>query len=130
VIHRGHSYWLPSTIDQLVPSAEVVFLGSCGAYQNLDKILKICPGAQIVASKQTGSSAVNQPIINMVLDELRQGNDLNWPQMWVKLSKKFGKNELFDDYVPPHKNLGALFIMAYKKMQEKREEQEQQSASR
>lgn len=130
VIHRGHSYWLPSTIDQLVPSAEVVFLGSCGAYQNLDKILKICPAAQIIASKQTGSGAVNQPIINLILDELRQGNDLNWPQMWVKLSKKFGKNELFDDYVPPHKNLGALFIMAYKKMQEKREQQEQQSASR
>src|SRR5678816_2977358 len=35
VIHRGHSYWLPSTIDQLAPSAKVVLLGSCGAYQNL-----------------------------------------------------------------------------------------------
>jgi hypothetical protein len=130
VIHRGHSYWLPATIDQLVPSAEVVFLGSCGGYQSLDKILKICPSAQIIASKQTGSGAVNQPIIDMILEELRQGNDLDWPQLWVKLSKKFGNNELFDDYVPPHKNLGALFIMAYKKLQEKRTQQEQQSASR
>jgi hypothetical protein len=50
--------------------------------------------------------------------------------LWIKLSKKFGNNELFDDYVPPHKNLGALFIMAYKKLQEKRAQQEQQSASR
>ena len=130
VIHRGHSYWLPATIDQLVPSAEVVFLGSCGGYQSLDKILRICPSAQIIASKQTGSGAVNQPIIDLILDELRQGNDLNWPQLWIKLSKKFGNNELFDDYVPPHKNLGALFIMAYKKLQEKRAQQEQQSASR
>jgi len=130
VIHRGHSYWLPATIDQLVPSAEVVFLGSCGGYQSLDKILQICPAAQIIASKQTGSGAVNQPIIDLILDELRQGNDLNWPQLWIKLSKKFGNNELFDDYVPPHKNLGALFIMAYKKLQEKRAQQEQQSASR
>jgi len=130
VIHRGHSYWLPATIDQLVPSAEVVFLGSCGGYQSLDKILRICPSAQIIASKQTGSGAVNQTIIDLILDELRQGNDLNWPQLWIKLSKKFGNNELFDDYVPPHKNLGALFIMAYKKLQEKRAQQEQQSASR
>ncbi len=130
VIHRGHSYWLPATIDQLVPSAEVVFLGSCGGYQSLDKILRICPSAQIIASKQTGSGAVNQPIIDLILDELRQGNDLNWPQLWIKLSKKFGNNELFDDYVPPHKNLGALFIMAYKKLQEKRAQQEQQSALR
>lgn len=121
VIHRGHSYWLPSTIDQLPSSAEVILLGSCGAYQNLDKILKICPSAQIVASKQTGSGLVNHPMIYTIMESLRQGNDLNWPQLWKVLSAKLGNNELFDDYIPPHKNLGALFIMAYKKMQEKRE---------
>jgi len=125
VIHRGHSYWLPSTIDQLLPSGKVILLGSCGAYQSLDKILKRCPTAQIVASKQTGSGLINQPIIYTILDELRQGHDLNWPQLWITLSKRLGKSELFDDYIPPHKNLGALFLMAYKKKQEKRESQEQ-----
>jgi hypothetical protein len=118
IIHRGHSYWLPSTIDQLVPSAKVVLLGSCGAYQSLDQILKICPTAQIVASKQTGSGLVNHPMIYTILETLRQGKDLNWPQLWAGLSKTLGKNELFDDYVPPHKNLGALFLMAYAKKQE------------
>ncbi|HEY6976337.1 MAG TPA: hypothetical protein VH396_08605 [Chitinophagaceae bacterium] len=125
VIHRGHSYWLPSTINQLSSSGKVIFLGSCGGYQSLDKILKVCPTAQIIASKQTGSGLVNQPIIYTILEELRQGHDLNWPQLWTSLSKRFGNNELFDDYVPPHKNLGALLIMAYKKQQEKRESQEQ-----
>lgn len=120
VIHRGHSYWLPSTIDQLVPSAQVILLGSCGAYQSLDKILKICPSAQIIASKQTGSYSVNDPMIYAILETLRLGKDLNWPQLWAGLSKSNGNSELFDDYVPPHKNLGALFLMAYKKMQEKR----------
>ena len=120
VIHRGHSYWLPSTIDQLVSSARVILLGSCGAYQSLDKILKICPSAQIIASKQTGSYSVNDPMIYAILETLRQGKDLNWPQLWAGLSKSSGNSELFDDYVPPHKNLGALFLMAYKKMQEKR----------
>ncbi len=121
VIHRGHSYWLPSTIEQLVPSAQVILLGSCGAYQSLDKILRICPIAQIVASKQTGSGLINHPMIYAILETLRQGKDLNWPQLWAGLTKTLGKNELFDDYVPPHKNLGALFLMAYKKMQEKSE---------
>lgn len=120
VIHRGHSYWLPSTLNQLSPSAKVVLLGSCGAYQNLDKILKICPAAQIVASKQTGSGLVNAPMIYSILESLRQGKDLNWPLLWADLSKRLKSNELFDDYVPPHKNLGALFIMAYKKLQEKK----------
>lgn len=119
VIHRGHSYWLPSTIDQLASSARVILLGSCGAYQSLDKILKICPSAQIIASKQTGSYSVNDPMIYAILETLRLGKDLNWPQLWAGLSKSSGNSELFDDYVPPHKNLGALFLMAYKKMQEK-----------
>ncbi|HRH50995.1 MAG TPA: hypothetical protein PLP23_19750 [Panacibacter sp.] len=120
VIHRGHSYWLTSTIDQLASSARVILLGSCGAYQSLDKILKICPSAQIIASKQTGSYSVNDPMIYAILETLRLGKDLNWPQLWAGLSKSSGNSELFDDYVPPHKNLGALFLMAYKKMQEKK----------
>ena len=95
-------------------SAQVILLGSCGAYQNLDKILKICPSAQIIASKQTGSLNVNDPMISLILESLRQGKDLNWPLLWATLSKTIGGNGLFDDYVPPHKNLGALFIKAYK----------------
>lgn len=120
VIHRGHSYWLPSTIDQLVPSAEVILLGSCGAYQSLNKILNICPAAQIVASKQTGSGLINHPMIYTILESLRQGQDLNWPQLWKVLTARLGDNDLFDDYIPPHKNLGALFLMAYQKKQEQR----------
>lgn len=118
-IHRGHSYWLPSTITQLLPSEKVVLLGSCGAYQSLDKILHTCPGAQIVASKQTGSGFINAPMITLILETLRQGKDLNWPQLWVTLSASVGKSELFDDYIPPHKNLGALFLTAYNRQQEK-----------
>lgn len=120
VIHRGHSYWLPATIQQLVPSAEVVMLGSCGAYQSLDKILSICPTAQIVASKQTGSGLINHPMVFDMLEMLRQGKDLNWIQLWAQLHRRLGKNELFDDYVPPQKNLGALFLMAYKQLQDRR----------
>lgn len=121
VIHRGHSYWLPSTIQQLAPSSKIVLLGSCGAYQNLNKILAISPSAQIVASKQVGSGTVNSPMISLILENLRQGKDVNWPQFWHTLGKRLGGNSLFEDYVPPQKNLGALFIMAYKKLQERNE---------
>ena len=115
VIHRGHSYWLPSTLDQLNPSAKLVMLGSCGAYQNLNKVLQICPSAQIISSKQTGAGFINQPIINAIVEELRQGKDLNWPAMWKRFGSAFNHGDLFDDYVAPYSNLGAVFIMAYKK---------------
>jgi hypothetical protein len=36
--------------------------------------------------------------------------------MWKELSRQFSgaSREKFDDYIPPYKNLGALFIKAYK----------------
>ncbi|TAE17368.1 MAG: hypothetical protein EAZ47_11270 [Bacteroidetes bacterium] len=113
VIHRGHSYFLRSTLQQLVPSAKVVLLGSCGGYNNLNEVLKICPEAHIIASKQVGTGLINQGLINNICEDLRQGKDLYWPGLWKQLSKTFANNEMFNDYVPPHKNLGAIFMMAY-----------------
>ena len=118
VIHRGHSYYVNSTIAQLAPSAKVILLGSCGGYHQLQPVLETCPYAHIIASKQVGSGTVNQPMIIEITEQLRQGKDLNWPSMWRGFEKRFVKNSLFDDYVPPHKNLGALFIMTYNKVME------------
>jgi hypothetical protein len=122
VLHRGHSYYLNTTLKQLPSSAQVVLLGSCGGYQSLSSVLSICPEAQIVSSKQTGSGLINLPLINGIIDKLRLGKDLDWPAMWATFRKQFNSGqtkELFDDYVPPYKNLGATFIMAYTKMQDK-----------
>ena len=122
VIHRGHSYYLPSTLEQLDNSAKLVLLGSCGAYQHLNKVLTICPTAQIISSRQTGSGTINGPMINIIVEQLRQGKDLNWVQLWRTIGKVVSHKEYFDDYVPPYKNLGAVFIMAYRKEQMNREE--------
>ena len=117
VIHRGHSYYLNSTLDQLAESAKLVLLGSCGAYQHLNKVLSICPTSQIISSRQTGSGTINGSMINMIVEQLRQGKDLNWPVIWHSLGKVVSNKEYFDDYVPPYKNLGAVFIMAYRREQ-------------
>jgi hypothetical protein len=119
IIHRGHSYWLKSTIAQMQPTEQVVILGSCGGYQSLSDVLKISPEAQIIASKQTGAGALNLAVISSVLNTLAKGKDLDWVGMWKNLSQKLGKNDMFSDYVPPYKNLGAIFIMAFNKKQAK-----------
>ena len=118
VIHRGHSYHVSSTISQLFSTSKVVFLGSCGGYQNINGVLKICPFAHIIASKQTGTGTVNGPLIMSITETLRQGKDLNWPELWRNLGRQLKDNNMFEDYVPPYKNLGALFIMAYNKVME------------
>ena len=120
VIHRGHSYYLPTTLEHLSPSAKIVILGSCGGYHNLAKVLNASPDAHIISSKQVGAYSVNTPIINSLNDILLSGQDVNWISMWQGLSKYFagkgaGINDLFSDYMPPNKNLGAIFIKAYRK---------------
>lgn len=119
-IHRGHSYHVRTTIEQLPSSARVVLLGSCGGYNNLSDVLSACPQAHIIATKQTGTALITQPLINLMADMLREGKDLEWPAMWAVLDGRFrDKNSKakFEDYVPPHKNLGAIFMTAYQKLE-------------
>ncbi|MEO6220234.1 MAG: hypothetical protein ABIO81_07385 [Ginsengibacter sp.] len=118
VIHRGHSYHLPYTIKQLPENAKIIMLGSCGGYKNLSQILKNAPEAHIISTKQTGARDVNKPIIEALDNTLRSGNNIDWREMWSGLENAFSKatrdlRETFEDYIPPQKNLGALFIKAY-----------------
>ncbi len=117
VIHRGHSYYLQETINRLSTGAKVVLLGSCGGYQKLNDILTICPTAHIISSKQVGAGVLNQSLIDAISERLRQGNDLNWEDLWKTVQSRVGAGykDKFDDYIPPQKNLGAIFIMAYDK---------------
>jgi hypothetical protein len=128
VIHRGHSYHLDGSIENLTPDVKLVMLGSCGGYHNLAKILDRAPDANIISSKQVGSKSINEPIINSMFKQLLDGKDVNWIDTWAGLETYFSKRsaqerDLFSDYVPPNKNLGAIFIKAYRKMSMKDEEE-------
>lgn len=118
VIHRGHSYHLPSTLTRLSPSARIVVLGSCGGYNNLNEVLTICKDAHIISSKQVGTKTVNEPILQAINNLMVNGKDIDWINMWRELSARFttgDAKEKFDDYIPPYKNLGAIFIKAYRR---------------
>lgn len=117
-IHRGHSYWVGSTIRNLAPSSKIVILGSCGGFHNLDDVLKTCPDAHIISSKEVGTRIINEPILKAINDDLKVGKDIEWLTIWRDLSQQFSSGdakERFDNYIPPYKNLGALFIKAYLK---------------
>lgn len=126
VIHRGHSYHLDGSLKDLDPEVKVVMLGSCGGYHNLAKVLDKSPDANIISTKQTGSMSVNEPIIREMLAQLTKGQNIDWIKSWEDLSQYFSKQsanerDLFSDYVPPNENLGAIFIKAYRKMQQRSE---------
>jgi hypothetical protein len=114
VVHRGHSYWVPTTISYIRPAAKIVYLGSCGGYNLIHDVLNHAPDAHIIASKQTGKIAINQPFFNLLLEKMRNGKNIDWVPFWKEFEKNAGKTEGFEDYIPPYKNLGAIFIKAYK----------------
>ena len=114
VVHRGHSYYAPYTIQQIQPAAKIVFLGSCGGYHLIHDVLSHAPEAHIIASKQIGKQVINQPFMDLLNEKLRVGSNVDWMPFWTEFRAKAGKVDGFDDYIPPYKNLGAIFIKAYK----------------
>jgi hypothetical protein len=121
VVHRGHSYWLPGTIKRMPWDARIVILGSCGGYQNLNQILELSPDAHIISTKEIGKGDINKPILSYLNQAMLSGKTLQWREMWKTLTGIFGKDpnpevrESWDDYIPPYRNLGAIFIKAYHK---------------
>jgi phenolic acid decarboxylase len=120
IVHRGHSYYAMNTISQIPNYAKVVFLGSCGGYHNISEVIKRAPQAQIIASKQIGTYVVNNTLLVEMSKQLKDQDQLIWANLWTSMDSKLkgsGKGyERFLDYVPPHKNLGAIFIQAYNRI--------------
>lgn len=117
IVHRGHSYHLPTTLSHISMANRIIILGSCGGYHNLSTILGQSEDAHIISSKQTGSMQVNDPILRDIQQLLINGKDINWLSLWDGLSAEMNTpklQDLFNDYVPPHKNMGALFLKAFK----------------
>ena len=120
-INRGHSYNAPYTIEQMSDASKIVFMGSCGGYRMIHDILEIAEDAHIVGTKQIADAPVNNPFLKLLMEELQAGKNIEWIPFWKELDKRIN-DPIFEDYVPPYKNLGALFIKAYKiAMEEKTE---------
>ena len=120
VIHRGHSYWLPRTLELMPDNVKIAVLGSCGGFKNLNKILEYSPDAHIISTKEIGKTDINKPIINYINQTLLSGRPLVWKNMWSTLTRQFAAadaetRQSWEDYVSPYRNLGAIFIKAYNK---------------
>ncbi|MDP4263986.1 MAG: hypothetical protein Q8941_15770 [Bacteroidota bacterium] len=113
-INRGHSYHAETTIDYMSPLSRIVFMGSCGGFHLIDAILKKSTDAHIIASKQIGKRDINKPFLQLLTEKLRAGSNIDWIPFWREFKTK-ADTDGFEDYIPPYKNLGAIFIKAYKK---------------
>lgn len=120
VMHRGHSYFVENTINQLSPHVRLVVLGSCGSFSMVSRILRISPQAHLISTRQIGKTTINSQLFYYINEELRVRKNIEWEQFWPIIAHKFSKSQgYFQDYIPPNKNLGAIFIKYYYKMMSK-----------
>ena len=113
IVHRGHSYHLPTTLEYLQPYMKLAILGSCGGYKNLLTVAGKSPTAQIIATKQVGSKAINDPLLQQIISRISRKEDIRWPDFWTQMATEFSANAttqgLWAEYVPPYRNL-SLFV--------------------
>ena len=48
IVHRGHSYYVHLTIENIQPDTRMVFLGSCGGYNNLKQVIDRSSAVHII----------------------------------------------------------------------------------
>ena len=113
IMHRGHSFHTEATLARVPSTARFVFVGSCGGFYKINTALQRAPDAQVISTRQVGVKQINDPIIYAFNEYVRLGKDVNWKIFWDEMHTKLGNNSLFNDYVPPHKNLESLFVRAY-----------------
>ena len=113
IVHRGHSFHTDVTVTRIPSSARFIFLGSCGGFYKINSALRKAPDASIISTRQIGVKEINDPIVFSFNEYIREGRDVNWKLFWDEMSNKLGSNNLFSDYVPPHKNIESLFVKAY-----------------
>ncbi|MES2619882.1 MAG: hypothetical protein V4615_03445 [Bacteroidota bacterium] len=116
VIHRGHSFHTESTLEKISSSAKLIFVGSCGGFYKVSIALENAPDAHIISTKQIGTKVINDAMLFALNENIRSGKDIIWNDFWDKMRLKLGSNQYFSDYVPPNKNLEAIFIRAYYKL--------------
>jgi hypothetical protein len=120
LVHRGHSYYAPKTIEKIRDNTQIFVLGSCGGYHSISSIIDKSSEASIISSKQIGTMFVNNPMLKLMADYINKGEDVEWQRLWDDLELNVKGNpkayERFLDYIPPHKNLGAIFIKTYNRM--------------
>ena len=112
IVHRGHALHVDKTIAQIPRAAELVFLGSCRGLTKMQQVMEMAPQAQVFVTRGIGSHSINDPVLHALNGALLSGA-VTWESFWRQMELRLGRNALFADYVPPHKNAAAQFLRAY-----------------
>ncbi|MDD4151626.1 MAG: hypothetical protein PHR68_03350, partial [Candidatus Gracilibacteria bacterium] len=75
--------------------------------------------ASVISTKGTGSMTINEPLFKEINEQIISSGNINWNEIWSKMSKKLSNNDYFLDYVNPKDNYVLKFS---KKLEELKNE--------
>jgi hypothetical protein len=127
-VGRGHSYHAPDYLKRLQEMSKnvdgtpkehapkLIYLGSCGGYKNITKVLQMSPDAQIISTKQTGSMDVNDPMLFFINQSINENGSVIWAQQQRLLDQLGSKNK--EAYLLPNKNISLVMQRKYNSLQQ------------
>ena len=72
-------------IDYIEPGTLLTFIGSCGGFENVRKILSLSPGTHLVLSKGTGTLWINQYFLGELNRLYLMDRGIHWPMFRLVL---------------------------------------------
>jgi hypothetical protein len=114
IVHRGHSFWVRSTLTYLASTARLVILGSCGGSTEVHAVIEASHDAQVIVTRGAGETEINDRLLKALNDRILTGDRIvRWNTFWPELRTRMGNSALFRDYVAPNRDPGAVFLCAY-----------------
>ncbi len=113
IIHRGHSYYLFQSLKKIPSSCQLVFLGSCGGYNEVLDVFELNPDMNIIATRNIGSTLINDPLLYRINTDIVNNKDIVWDNLWQEFTAKLPSKttrDLFSSYIAPNKYIGVQFI--------------------
>lgn len=87
LVNRGHSYNVEDTFLPFVSSNNsLVYLGSCNGYGAVDLVHTVARNAEVIATKETGTMRVNDPMLLHMTEQVRNGRPIVWEKERTYLS--------------------------------------------
>ena len=112
-IHRGHSYHVANSLTMITPSAQFVFLGSCGGTKDVLQVFRLNPDVNVIVTRHIGSRLINDHMLAKINRNMVNNRDIRWDVLWKEFNSMFQSKQakdLFSSYIPPNKYLGVKFI--------------------
>jgi hypothetical protein len=131
-VHRGHSYKVGYAVPDITTKTATTILGSCGGFENIQRVLGLSLFTHIILSKGKGTIWVNNTLLKQYNEFVLTGDNIIWPNfkesVRAAIKEALKHRDIKDEvlyiydhfYTFPHENIGMALMRRYVELETKR----------